>query len=397
MSAHGVSASRLSGRRILVTGGTGFIGGRVVERLCQDHDCVVRVLVRTFANATKIARYPVEMVAGDITRPDDVKAAARECDLVIHCAYGNRGDEETRRRVNVDGTRHVLDAASAAGVERVVHLSTVMVYGIAPDGGLDESAPRRPTGDSYADTKLEAELLVEGYGAEHGLEVSVLQPTVVYGPYAPAWTERVIGLMRKKRVPLVNGGDGLCNPVYIDDVVTAILLAATRDGAAGERFLVAGDAPVTWREFFGRFEGMLGRDATVSMSEEEARRRFRSTGPASVFGEGLRILREEKAVRKRVLATREMKVFRSVFERVTPESFRDWLRGRLRHAGNGADERGEPRRPLHELPPDMIDFYASKPRVKIAKARDELGYRPSFTFDVGMELTAKWADWANLT
>ena len=126
-----------SGKRVLVTGGTGFIGGRLVEKLVLECNAKVRVLVRNFASASRIARFPIEMVHGNVTESDDVQAAVDGCDIVFHCAWEVQDSLSMERRVNVEGTRNVLQAALQAGVQRVVHLSTVLVYGATPDGDFD--------------------------------------------------------------------------------------------------------------------------------------------------------------------------------------------------------------------------------------------------------------------
>ena len=180
--------------------------------------------------------------------------------MIIHCAYGTHGDAAERRAVTVDGTRNVLEAAVRAGVRRVVHLSTVMVYGVPSAPVLRETLPRRPSGDAYGDAKLEAEELAFRYHRERGLPVSIIQPTAVYGPFGLAWTERVLEQLRSGLVPLIDGGAGVCNAVYIDDVAEAVLLAAEREQAVGEAFLISGE-PITYRDFYERFAQMVGGGA----------------------------------------------------------------------------------------------------------------------------------------
>ena len=92
----------LDGKKVLVTGGTGFIGSRLVEKLVLEHQARVRVLVRNFVNAPRIARFPIEMVPGDLSDPVSVQKAVQNCDVVFHCAYDFAGNTEEQKRVGVE-------------------------------------------------------------------------------------------------------------------------------------------------------------------------------------------------------------------------------------------------------------------------------------------------------
>lgn len=390
----------LSGKRVLVTGGTGFIGGRLVERLVLEHNADASVLVRNLAHASRIARFPIRMVRGDATDLDDVERAVGECEVVFHCAYGNQGSNEMRRLVNVEGTRNVLEAALQAGVKRIVHLSTVAVYGATPDSDLDETAPRRYAGDVYSDSKLDAEKLAFDYVERYCLPVVVIQPTVVYGPFAPVWTVDVLQRLKAEQVILVNGGDGLCNAVYVDDVVSAILLAAVKENAVGEAFLISGEQPVTWRDFYGRYARMLGTAEMVSMSAVEAEAFYveNQRKVKSILGEMLSILREEPLVRKRILRTPEISTSMKLLRSLLPGQIRQSLKRRIARNGGTGQPQASPAKgkPMHPMSPPVIQFYAAKTRVRIDKAQQMLDYQPIFDFESGMRLTEQWARWANL-
>jgi nucleoside-diphosphate-sugar epimerase len=324
----------LQGRRILVTGGTGFIGCRLVEKLVLERGAAVRVLVRRLASAARLARLDAEIVPGDVTDREAVRRAMHGCDLVIHCAYGNDGDADQQRAVNVDGSRIVAEAALEAGASRMVHVSTIAVYGRMPDGDVDEATSFGGLGDHYSQTKREAERIVLDMHRAAGLPVTVVRPTCVYGPYGLAFTIDPLRELRTRNVVLVNGGEGLSNVVYIDDLVEGLMLAAVEPAAIGEIFNLSGEPPLTWRKFYDAYEDLLGKRSTIAMTVEEVRSCARAEDAAS-------------------------KPFR-----------------------------------IHNE--HMLAFYAARPRFRIDKAKRLLGFRPRFDFQRGMELTGQWARWARL-
>ena len=383
----------LTSARVLVTGATGFIGGRLAERLVVEHGANVRALVRRFDRAARLARYPIELVRGDLKSRESVNRAVAGCDYVFHCAYGSDGEDDSRRIVNAQGTSHVLEAAREHGCKRVVHTSTVAVYGNTPEGPLDETAPRRKTGFAYGDSKIEAEETALRYAAS-GLSVAVVQPTVVYGPFGTTFTAKPLMELKSGRVILIDAGDGIANLVYVDDVVSGMIVAAVHPAAHGEAFLISGPEPTTWRSFYSAFEALLGRQATVSMTSAEALQCFRDAeGSHSTAAQLLKAL-NHPGVKRRVASTREGRLAIRAFH-LLPAAVRARISGPgVALPGAAAATFAEP--PIHLLHPSKIDFMASKTRVRIDKARRVLGFTPQFAFARGMELTSAWAEWANL-
>jgi 2-alkyl-3-oxoalkanoate reductase len=139
-----------------------------------------------------------------------------------------------------------------------VHVSTAWVYGLDAAPGTDESSSRHPSQDSYCDTKLETEDLVRRLIAERGLPAVIVQPAEVYGPGDRSWTLTPVRLLKSGRMVLPAGGRGVLQPIYVDDAVEGILLAAER-GIVGEAYLIAGLATVSCSEFFSYYADMVGR------------------------------------------------------------------------------------------------------------------------------------------
>jgi len=239
--------------RLLVTGGTGFIGSHLAEAgRRRGAEVVVLGLndrPEERANAELLARQGVEIMPGSITDPELCQQAVRGVTHVFHLAVAMREggkSDEFFERVNLDGTQRLLEAAGAGRVQRFVYCGTIGIYGHRAPGITTEASPLRP-GNTYERTKVAAERMVRELAPAAEVPYTVLRPADVYGPR----DQRLLKLFRgvsQGRFPLFGDGRGRRHMVYVEDVVAAFFAACERPEAAGESMIVAGPRPCTLAE-----------------------------------------------------------------------------------------------------------------------------------------------------
>jgi nucleoside-diphosphate-sugar epimerase len=244
-------------KRVLLTGAAGFIGRTLAERFRADGVEVAGVDVAADPAAG--------IVAGDISERGAWQRAAEGCDAVIHAAalVGMPSDDSAFWDVNVRGTRHALEAARDAGA-RLVHLSSVVTFGLDFPDRVDESHPVKPTGVAYTDTKIAAEQVVLMAHAAGEHEVVVVRPGDIYGPASGPWVRLPIEFLRARRLLLPAWGRGIHSPTYVDDLVEGIVRAAEAPAAAGRVITLSGGVGVETREYFGHLGRMVGRRVPVA-------------------------------------------------------------------------------------------------------------------------------------
>ena len=249
--------SEWSGVPVLVTGGTGFVGGALTRRLLAE-DAQVTVLARNPAKSAPLAELGASVVHGDLTDAESVRAATQGVSVVFHIAALLGGPLADQWRINVDGTRGLLHAALAAGARRFVHVSSIAVYGNVLPVRVSEYTPLAPGASPYGISKAQADRLVLRFGAEHGLPVSVVRPGMIYGPGSNMWTANVFRLARLRPTPFPGDGAMPVPAVYIDDLVDLLLRAGSDPAAMGHAFNAVADPAPTWRAYIGAFSALAG-------------------------------------------------------------------------------------------------------------------------------------------
>ena len=393
-----VNFSQFDNKRILVLGGTGFVGGRLIEVLTQKSSAKVRVLIRNYSRLSHIARYPLEIVHGDIKDRAALSQAMKGCDFVFNCTYG-KGSKAEQVQVNITAVKDLIEEAARHKVAKVVHISTVSVYGNIADGVITEEINAQVSKDDmYGYTKMKGEKAALEMSKRLGLPLTVIQPTVIYGPGAPSWTLNTIRMLKSGRIILIDGGNGLSNVVYIDDLISALLLAALSDKASGEKLLISGTGPVTWKDFYGAFEEILGMKSTVSMSSEELNNyRQIMRRKSSTIAQIKRLIREEYSGNPRIIELPLIAGFRSIVKsfvsRKTIENLKSSVVGKKDESEKKA---AGDNKPIHLFSEYQEAFYKSRASVNINKTTNLIGYNPKYNFTDGMKITSQWIRWANL-
>ncbi|UQN08732.1 NAD-dependent epimerase/dehydratase family protein [Deinococcus sp. QL22] len=225
--------------RVFVTGASGFIGRRLVPKLLQRGHTVT-ALVRRPERAFHLQALGVKLVPGDVTRPEGLQDALRGTEWLLHLAnhYSlHEHDERVYERVNVEGNRHVMQAALGAGVRKVVHVSSGVSYGASPDQPLQEGSRVGPHPTAYWRTKHAGDQVVWQL-AQQGLPVVVVYPGAVVGAGDPNATGQWIRRLVRRQQPVRAFESRGFTWVAVDDVAEAIVRAAETKGNEGERYLI---------------------------------------------------------------------------------------------------------------------------------------------------------------
>jgi dihydroflavonol-4-reductase len=268
--------------RVLVTGGTGFIGHRLVDTLvAEGYD--VSVLVRSTSDTSRLPT-GVKIVEGNLFDIASLKQviSISQAEAVIHlAAYFDfyPKDKELLYKTNVEGTRNIMNACVGSKVNRFIYCSTTEVIGPVDDPPGDENSELRPQWE-YSKSKVMAEEAIREISKETGLNHIILRPTGVVGEGELYVTYDIFEALNSGSVPIIPGkGEGKINMfIYVDDVVSGFILALTSESALNETIILCPDEHITWAELFD------------SLCEYIGKKPIRKGAPTSLAKVGMSIL-----------------------------------------------------------------------------------------------------------
>lgn len=322
-------------KQVLITGATGFIGGHVADRFLARGD-KVRAIVRPGNTRVKeLTQRGMEVVRGDIRDPRHVSRVMKGVDIVVHCAavVTDWAPRKEYEEVIVGGTRNICKAASKANVKRVVYISTNDVFGLNEKNIMDESSPMTPWGEPYPDFKIKAEQISWLFHEEQRLPVTVIYPCWVYGKNDYTFVADLADAIIRKNMMFWRE-EPIIWPTYIGNLTDLILLVSEDERAVGNGYLVHDGISVALPDFCRMIAEALDVPPVTNRIPYAA---------ALAFA----LLQETtyKALRRK-------------------------------------------KRPL--LTTYIVKNLRSRLRFSIAKARNELGWRPEISFEDGFERTMEW-------
>jgi len=350
-----------------VLGASGFIGSRLVECLYLGGK-EVRPIVRQVSSLARAARFQLDWRIASLTDTAALAAAMKGSDILVHCAVG----DET---VIVQGVAPIYAAAQQAGVRRIIYLSSAAVHGLKPDPSTTEETPL-PRNERllYYRAKIRAEAEWEKARRGGSTELVGLRPSIVFGPRS-FWVPDVVTRALAGSLYLAAGGRGICNTIYVDNLIHAILRAGEASGVDGRYFLLRDREQITWAEFYEPLLKSCGRELS-QVPLVEIPSRF----PRPV---------EDRLINR----LRRVSLIKRTLKR-TPKVIKRMGKAVLKSLPDEASRWKSPSRHSLPLSEEIIGLQTCRWLVPYEKAAQELDYQPAVSFAEGMRRSIGWLEFA---
>jgi 2-alkyl-3-oxoalkanoate reductase len=354
--------------KIAVLGANGFIGGRLVEQCVLEGWAEVRPIVRSFASLARLARFDLDCRIADASDQSALEKAFSGCDAVIHLVLGDPD-------VILGTLDPVYFAAQQVGVRRIVYMSSASVHGLAPEPGTSEESPLSSNQVLiYNNAKVRAEERLLDLRKQGKVELVMLRPGIVFGPRS-RWVSELAEALILGRAYLLNEGRGVCNSIYVDNLLHGIRLALTRAEADAQAFLVGDRETVTWLDFYRPFAEALG-------IEQDKILRL----PTPAF---------ERSLRDRFEGVRVSRPFQSAMP-LLPVKLKQAVKGALSGWNQGPMPSPWQLRGRTEpyITQEMALLQSCNYKLPSTRAEKLLGYEPTITFAEGCRRSVGWLQFA---
>jgi nucleoside-diphosphate-sugar epimerase len=368
-----------------ILGASGFVGSTLCERLYYSQEFDFTPYVHSFGNTSRLARFPLKLAPLDVMSPTSLTAALQGFEIVVDLTRGLPLQMVTM-------AKNLVKAATRARVKKVIHLSSIAIYGKVPGPETASEAAKPTPDDDYGLAKLrQDELLLKMH--RRGVPVILLCPANIYGPYAP-FILRVVQYLRNRALVLVDGGQTPTNNVHVENVVEGIIAAARSQQGWGERYFVNDPEPTTWKEFYADMQSILGIDAPLpSVPRADVEKLLNRPTAKSRFTDNFRALLSGE-FRK---GLSNVPIFRSINEWIYNKfiqcslEFQDRVRGWLaRPTVIPKDREGLDLGNRHMTEQLRSVYHSTK------KLSTLLGYKPRLTYREAMETVHEWLRFASL-
>lgn len=357
--------------KLAILGANGFIGTQAVEFFHLQDLFEVRPIVRGFKSLARVARFELDNRIADATDSDALAEAFKGSRYVLHAALGDA-------QQMISSIDAVYRAAEKAGVEKIVYLSSIAVHGLSPGSGTSEadelSSKQRFV---YSNAKVLAESKLLKLREAGSTEVVIFRPGIVYGPRSVRWTAGIADELMAKSAYLANDGKGICNTVYVDNLLSAIGLSLRTKAADKEAFLVGDAETVTWLELYEQIAQALQIDpeSIYRLTTQEASDVMKPSR-ADLFNH-IRAMPFTQSVLPFVSGSLKMAVKKMLFDQ---------------ESGIYPTAVLEAARPKPTA--EMITLQSCSYKVPHEKAAQILGYKPLVSFAEGMRRSIAWLQFA---
>lgn len=347
-------------RKYFIIGSTGFVGSRLVERLFLKYSIKPYCLVRNYSSMVRISRFPVNIVHGDLLNTERFKEQIKDCDIYVFSAHGKEKEKNVNWRIDTEGLEKVLKIAVENRIKHFIYLSTSAIYEKKYENGIiDESINVISTEKDYAGGKIQGENLCLKYSKDYNLPVTILRPTIVYGPYAPSFTVYPAELIKNDAVSDFGNFRGTCNLIYIDDLVDVIIHCMENKKAIGEAFIISHGELIRWIDFFNEFSKAI----KGQILEKQPVIKF------YVKAIPLRIIKETVKLILKISPDFTKKVYHTIKKHGTGNW--SWIKG-------------------NDTSSIDIRFFQKDIIFKVDKMKKQLKFEPAYSFEKGFGVTREW-------